>query len=114
MNKGTEWTTQVRRGILEYCVLSLIQERPRYGYDLITTLSQWEPLAITEGTLYPLTRRLQKEGQIEAFWEESAMGPPRKFYRLTADGQALVEAMEEEWATIVAAVTALRSSREEP
>lgn len=113
MTQGTEWTSQVRRGILEYCILSLIQERPRYGYDLITTLAQWEQLTITEGTLYPLMRRLQKEGQIEAYWEESALGPPRKFYRLTAVGQALVEAMGSEWTKLVAAVEAVRTTRED-
>lgn len=113
MSNGAEWTTQVRRGILEYCVLTLIQERPRYGYDLITALGQWEQLTITEGTLYPLMRRLQKEGLVEAYWEESAMGPPRKFYRLTADGDALVAVMGEEWAKLVAAVQALRPIKED-
>src|SRR5262249_40130671 len=85
------WLAQARRGVVELCVLQLIGQRPRYGYQLVTKLAAWEPLATTEGTLYPLLRRLQREGSISAFWEESQDGPPRKYYQLTDAGVTLLE-----------------------
>lgn len=99
-----EWTSQVRRGILEYCVLLLISKKPSYGYELVTVLNRWEPLAITEGTLYPILRRLVKEKYLESYWKESESGPPRKYYSLTADGRMLLETMSYEWRNIVEAV----------
>ncbi|KKO54907.1 PadR family transcriptional regulator [Paenibacillus sp. DMB20] len=99
-----EWTSQVRRGILEYCVLLLISKRPSYGYELVTVLNRWEPLAITEGTLYPILRRLVKEKYLESYWKESESGPPRKYYSLTADGRTLLETMSYEWRNIAEAV----------
>lgn len=99
-----EWTSQVRRGILEYCVLLLISKRPSYGYELVTVLNRWEPLAITEGTLYPILRRLVKENYLESYWKESESGPPRKYYSLTADGRMLLETMSYEWRNIAEAV----------
>ncbi|MCM3748833.1 PadR family transcriptional regulator [Paenibacillus pasadenensis] len=99
-----EWTSQVRRGILEYCVLSLIGSKPTYGYELVTTLNRWEALAVTEGTLYPILRRLVNEKLLESFWQESDSGPPRKYYRLTSQGQQLAEKMAQDWSMIVQAV----------
>lgn len=99
-----DWTAQVRRGILEYCILSLISAKPCYGYELITLLNRWEPLAVTEGTLYPLLRRLVKEKHLDSFWQESDAGPPRKYYSLTDSGINLLKAMSSEWKKINAAV----------
>lgn len=110
--EAAEWATQVRRGILEFCVLALVSVRPRYGYELVTELSRWEQLAASEGTLYPLLRRLQKEGQIEAFWQPSEAGPPRKYYRLTADGERTLRLMQAEWQKLTRAVDDLQSSKE--
>jgi PadR family transcriptional regulator PadR len=107
-----DWITQARRGLLEMCVLALIAERPRYGYDLVSGLGRWEALSTTDGTLYPLLRRLQKDGHIAAEWQESAEGPPRKYYRLTAKGQGLLDRLEGEWGRLSQAVTQLlRKSR---
>jgi PadR family transcriptional regulator, regulatory protein PadR len=102
--RAGEWSSQIRRGTLELCVLALIASKPRYGYDLVTALERWEPLATTEGTLYPLLRRLQREGKVEASWEESAAGPPRKYYRLTPLGRDLLERMRADWAELSEAV----------
>lgn len=99
-----DWTAQVRRGILEYCVLSLINSRPCYGYELVTLLNRWEPLSITEGTLYPLLRRLVKEKQLDSYWQESGSGPPRKYYKLTSSGERLLKAMASDWSKISEAV----------
>lgn len=95
------WISQVRRGVLEFSILLLIEQRPRYGYDLISALRAWEPLAITEGTLYPLLRRLEKDGVILSYWGESENGPPRKFYRLSDLGKAQVDEMKADWHTLV-------------
>ncbi len=102
--RAGEWSSQIRRGTLELCVLALIASKPRYGYDLVTALERWEPLATTEGTLYPLLRRLQREGKVGASWEESAAGPPRKYYRLTPLGRDLLERMRVDWAELSEAV----------
>lgn len=109
----SEWTSQVRRGILEYCILLLISSKPRYGYELVTLLDKWEPLAITEGTLYPLLRRLLKENYIESFWQESESGPPRKYYSLTTDGKRLLEMMSSEWNKISTAIDLIQHYRGE-
>ncbi|WP_238322715.1 PadR family transcriptional regulator [Gorillibacterium massiliense] len=100
----SEWISQVRRGLLEYCILQLISTKPRYGYELVTILDRWEPLAVTEGTLYPLLRRLLKDKYIDSFWQESEAGPPRKYYRLTPEGHSLLEAMSLEWGKVSDAV----------
>ncbi|MCI1696406.1 PadR family transcriptional regulator [Aneurinibacillus aneurinilyticus] len=99
-----EWNSQVRRGILEYCIMLLVSKEARYGYELVTTLGRWGPLAATEGTLYPLLKRLQKEGYITSFWKESEAGPPRKYYSLTKEGFQLMEKMTAEWSKITEAV----------
>jgi PadR family transcriptional regulator PadR len=93
----SDWLTQTRRGSVEFCILTLIKQSPRYGYEIEDILSQWEPLAVTDGTLYPLLRRLQKEKYIISVWKESIAGPPRKYYHLTNSGTALLTQMEEEW-----------------
>ncbi|MHA7966814.1 PadR family transcriptional regulator [Paenibacillus sp. CAU 1782] len=108
-----DWTAQVRRGILEYCILSLINARPCYGYELITLLNRWESLAVTEGTLYPLLRRLVKEKHLDSFWQESDAGPPRKYYSLTESGKQLLQAMSLEWKKINAAVGEIEKVGEE-
>jgi PadR family transcriptional regulator, regulatory protein PadR len=102
--RAGEWSSQIRRGTLELCVLALISSKPRYGYDLVTALERWEPLATTEGTVYPLLRRLQRDGKVEASWEESAEGPPRKYYRLTSHGRDLLGRMTADWAELSEAV----------
>src|SRR5215216_8049671 len=102
--RAGEWSSQIRRGTLELCVLALIASKPRYGYDLVSALERWEPLATTEGTVYPLLRRLQREDKIEASWQESVAGPPRKYYRLTPHGRDLLERMKADWAELSEAV----------
>lgn len=102
-----DWITQARRGLLEMCVLALIAEKPRYGYELVSGLGRWDSLTTTDGTLYPLLRRLQKEGHIAAKWQESTEGPPRKYYRLTPKGQGLLSRVGGEWEGLAQAVTEL-------
>ncbi|WP_229753396.1 PadR family transcriptional regulator [Paenibacillus segetis] len=99
-----EWISQVRRGIVEYSILLLLKQNKRYGYEFTTLLSKWQILSVTEGTLYPLLRRLSKEKYIESFWQESASGPPRKYYMLTPLGEELLEEMSGEWKNLVDAI----------
>jgi len=107
--QARDWLAQARRGIVELCVLLLIGHKPRYGYELALALSQWQPVAATEGTLYPLLRRLQREGLVDAYWQESQDGPPRKYYRLTDRGAALRDAQLNDWERLTRAVTQLRA-----
>ena len=110
--RADDWSSQIRRGTLELCVLALISSKPRYGYDLVTALERWEPLATTEGTLYPLLRRLQREGKVEATWQESESGPPRKYYRLTPHGRDLLGRMTADWTDLSEAVRETLSTEE--
>ena len=106
-----DWLSQARRGVIELAALVLIGRAPHYGYEIAVALSHWQPLAATEGTLYPLLRRLQREGFVDAFWQESRDGPPRKYYRLTAAGAALRDAQLRDWERLTRAVAALRARR---
>jgi PadR family transcriptional regulator PadR len=87
------WTTQVRKGLLELCVLNALSGAERYGYELVKTLMEVPGLGLTEGTLYPLLSRLRLQGLIAARLEESSEGPARKYYSLTKDGRRVAEMM---------------------
>jgi PadR family transcriptional regulator, regulatory protein PadR len=88
---------QLRRGALEYCVIALLRERPRYGFDLVRELSEAEGLLTSEGTIYPLLSRLRKEGLVTTSWQESGSGPPRRYYALTTDGRAALDRFRQDW-----------------
>lgn len=87
------WTVQVRKGLLDLCILNALAEKERYGYDLVKTLLEIPGLGVTEGTLYPLLSRLRVQGLIAARLEESTEGPARKYYSLTKDGRRIMTAM---------------------
>ncbi len=89
------WTVQVRKGLLELCILNALAEEERYGYDLVKTLVEVHGLGVAEGTIYPLLSRLRVAGLITSRLEESAAGPARKYYSLTKDGRKTMEAMNE-------------------
>jgi len=89
------WTVQVRKGLLEVCILSALDDKERYGYDLVKTLVTIPGLGVTEGTLYPLLSRLRVQGLISSRLEESSEGPARKYYSLTAVGRKTMAAMNE-------------------
>ena len=90
--------SQMRRGVLQYCVLALLAEDERYGFDLVKALGEVEGMVTSEGTIYPLLGRLRRDGLVETSWQESPSGPPRRYYGLTAAGRAALEAFAEEWA----------------
>lgn len=105
MYDASEWNSQVRRGVLELCILALIEKGPRYGYEIVTQLADEPQLAAGEGTVYPLLRRLRKDGWLDTFWQESAAGPPRQYYRLTPIGLSALTSMRNEWKELVQAVS---------
>ena len=102
------WTTQLRKGLLEMCILSVIRSERLYGYDIVKRLRQIEGLVISEGTIYPILSRLKKEGLMDTYLEESPEGPARKYYRLTARGKAMLGKMKTVWSNITAGVQSAR------
>jgi len=89
--------TQMRRGTLEYCVMALLRDEERYGFDLVRSLGSAEGMVTSEGTIYPLLSRLRRDGLVNTTWEESPSGPPRRYYRLTKKGRDALEQFAEEW-----------------
>ena len=89
--------TQMRRGTLEYCVMALLRDEERYGFDLVKALGAVDGMVTSEGTIYPLLSRLRKDGSVSTTWEESPSGPPRRYYRLTPKGHTALEQFVEEW-----------------
>lgn len=86
---------QFKKGVLELCVLSILCRRDCYGYELVQEISK--NIAISEGTIYPLLRRLMDDGLFTTYLTESSEGPPRKYYTLTARGRSEQKALEAEW-----------------
>lgn len=96
---------QFKKGILELCVLTMIKKRDYYGYELVEEISQ--KFAISEGTIYPILRRLTEEKYFETYLQESNSGPPRKYYRITKLGKSSQEEMHKEWQEFNEQVAAL-------
>ena len=91
------WLAQLRRGSVEHCVLALLANEERYGFELARTLSDDSGLVASEGTIYPLLARLRRNGLVETTWRESVQGPPRRYYRLTEAGGAALVAFVGHW-----------------
>jgi PadR family transcriptional regulator, regulatory protein PadR len=89
------WTVQVRKGVLELCILNALAEKERYGYELVKTLVAIPGLGVTEGTLYPLLSRLRVQGYVSTRLEESSEGPARKYYALSKEGRKVMKAMND-------------------
>ncbi len=88
--------SQMRKGMLEYCVLLLLKHRPSYASDIIQQLKNAE-LLVVEGTLYPLLTRLKNDGLLQYQWQESTQGPPRKYYALSKEGEQFLEGLDSSW-----------------
>lgn len=99
--------TQMRRGILEFCIVSLLAEQEIYTAELIDRLKAAN-LIVTEGTLYPLLNRLQKAQLLQYRWAESEAGPPRKYYSLTDAGAAYLSELDGAWQAITGSVESIR------
>jgi len=94
---------QMRKGILEYCILSIVDEKDVYASDIMEKLKEAK-LIVVEGTLYPLMTRLKNDGLLSYRWEESRSGPPRKYYTLTENGRIFLENLDESWKELVNSV----------
>ena len=93
----------MRKGLLEYCILSIISRSEAYASDILETLKNAE-LLVVEGTIYPLLTRMKNEGLLSYRWQESTGGPPRKYYTLTPDGEELLAQLNQEWQSICQAI----------
>lgn len=93
---------QFKKGVLELCVLAIVQEEDYYGYELVRKISS--QISISEGSVYPLLRKLTKEGYFTTYLQESTEGPPRKYYTLTPDGVVYLQDLRDEWRAFSKAV----------
>tara|TARA_B100000809_G_C14961508_1_gene467570 strand:+ start:76 stop:399 length:324 start_codon:yes stop_codon:yes gene_type:complete len=94
---------QMRKGILEYCILTVLSKRAAYPSEIIKELKEAK-LIVVEGTLYPLLTRLKNAGLLKYNWVESSSGPPRKYYELTKDGQVFLKELKNTWTELYTAV----------
>lgn len=99
---------QMRKGVLELCILSIVSQQDAYASDIIEKLKEAR-MIVVEGTLYPLLTRLKNEGLLSYRWEESTQGPPRKYYRITVEGQNAFDRVALSWKELVEAVDTLIS-----
>ncbi|MFJ3185699.1 PadR family transcriptional regulator [Streptomyces halstedii] len=89
--------SQLRKGVLEYCVLALMRDGPRYGVELLRELEETGALATSQGTVYPLLSRLRRDELVVTSWRESTSGPPRRYYELTEAGHAALAEFTGTW-----------------
>jgi PadR family transcriptional regulator, regulatory protein PadR len=99
---------QMRKGILEYCILSVLSRNSCYASDIIKELKEAEVIVV-EGTLYPLLTRQKNAGLLSYRWEESQQGPPRKYYELTDEGRKYLADLDKSWQELVESVNQIRT-----
>jgi len=97
---------QMRKGVLEFCILSVLKEKEAYTSEILDTLKDAK-LLVVEGTIYPLLTRLKNDGVLTYRWEESTSGPPRKYYGLTTDGHIFLEELSKTWQELAGAVATI-------
>jgi len=99
--------SQMRKGILEYCILLILNRRRAYANDIIQLLQEAR-LIVVEGTLYPLLTRLKNMSLLNYQWIESTQGPPRKYYELTQEGKQFLSGMEQAWIEVTETINHLK------
>lgn len=100
--------SQMRKGVLEYCILSTLRRKDAYASSLIGELKEAR-MIVVEGTLYPLLTRLKNQGLLSYRWEESPQGPPRKYYSLTQKGRETLAEMDAAWVEVVDSVELIKN-----
>ena len=100
---------QMRKGILEYCILSVLSGGDAYASDIINRLKEAQ-MIVVEGTLYPLLTRQKNAGLLAYRWEESTQGPPRKYYSITEEGTRFLADLDTSWQELVESVSSLRNN----
>ncbi|PID82724.1 MAG: PadR family transcriptional regulator [Clostridiales bacterium] len=104
-----DWKSQLRRGTIEYSILILLTQKECYGYEIIKILSEHSGLAVTENTIYPLLRRLEKDDHLTSKWmQNSENTPPRKYYAVTKLGEKYLSAMNDEWDSMVNSIEKIK------
>ncbi|MEI8202042.1 MAG: PadR family transcriptional regulator [Bacteroidota bacterium] len=104
--KEENTNVQMRKGVLEFCILSIVNEKDAYTSDLIERLKSAH-LIVVEGTLYPLLTRLKNQGYLSYYWEESKAGPPRKYFKITENGIQFLNELRENWLDFVNSVNSI-------
>lgn len=104
---GDDDLTQLRKGVLDIAVLALLRHRPHYGGEIVDALAERPALAARAGTVYPLLTRLRTAGLVDTTWEESPVGPPRKYYALTPAGRAELTRLATAWHQLTVSLTTL-------
>ena len=102
--------SQMRKGMLEYCILLLLHREAAYAADIILKLKEAHLIGV-EGTLYPLLTRLKNDNLLSYEWVESTQGPPRKYYSLTSDGELFLQGLEEAWMELANTVNHLKRTQ---
>ena len=100
--------TQMRKGVIEYCVLSILSRGDSYTPEIIAALKESE-MIVVEGTLYPILTRQKNQGLLTYRWEESPQGPPRKYYTITEKGRAALLEMDQAWKEVVDAIQFIKN-----
>lgn len=95
-----KWESQVRKGLLDYIILLYLNEKQYYGYELISDIKKISEMEISEGTIYPLLNRMQKDGLITSSWVEMEVGIPRKYYKILPEGKDVLKNMKNSWSQI--------------
>ena len=101
---------QMRKGVLEYCILSILQNGDAYTSEILSHLKDVK-LLVVEGTIYPLLTRLKNAGLLSYRWEESTSGPPRKYYALTETGKLFLKELNGTWSALVKAVNLITTQK---
>lgn len=102
---------QMRKGVLEFCILSVLKEKDAYTSEILDTLKNAK-LLVVEGTVYPLLTRLKNDGLLNYRWEESTSGPPRKYYALTEIGQTFLNELNGTWTELSDAVNLITNQNQ--
>ena len=101
---------QMRKGVLEYCILSILRDEDKYASEILDTLKDARMLVV-EGTIYPLLTRLKNAGLLSYRWEESTSGPPRKYYGLTETGKVFLKELNTTWDELRTAVNVVTNTK---
>ncbi len=99
--------SQMRKGMLEYCILIILRKKSSYATEIMRQLKDAQ-LIVVEGTLYPILTRLKNGELLSYYWEESTQGPPRKYFRITEQGEQLLGELEKEWALLTEVTNKLK------
>lgn len=108
MNNVENVKTQMRRGVLEYCILSILSKKDSYASSILSELKDAR-MIVVEGTIYPLLIRQKNQGLLTYRWEESPQGPPRKYYQITDKGRQALAEMDSAWQELVESIETIKN-----